>query len=557
MKKQNAPEDNSRVNEFENLYILTYQTLYRHVRLIFKQREKVKELLILIYMEAYQRGDQLQKEKVPVDWLMKRADFLAETRLEASKEMIEASYAEEKMQSKEAKKETWSDIDEASLLLEIEDRLDVANEQETKDTKNMTRTALQGVFSLAILIFAVAALFIGVWKVKKQLDVLHEPFERRFVEESGDDALAADPNGLRKKDTCIQIGQKAVFLSEKGKILYSLPLEESEFAGENPENPEIQTRDGWTYYLPCPERKNSQLMQVRPALYHTLYRMAGDGSEIEMIAQDVDNYTFWQDSIYISQEDRIQQIEVNQDFEKKTISLCAEVENGEIYLYDLLGRPLSTNNDGTISFEDRVFEISENRIGGVKPGVREKDHITYYQKEDDESKSIYRKVNGKEELFEEQGRVIDSFCIAGDWLYYSAYVRKGGSGANYSEIYRKSLTEDGDAALLGEEFTGRMRQMYYSEEANQIYANYIPKNWKNNHGVIAVISLSGQMSCLDDEELRKVEETTGNDMLEFVMMQNGLVYCYWEDCYWKKGEDPVVIWRKVLAIPDQNRILLD
>lgn len=45
------------------------------------------------------------------------------------------------------------------------------------------------------------------------------------------------------------------------------------------------------------------------------------------------------------------------------------------------------------------------------------------------------------------------------------------------------------------------------------------------------------MSHLDDAELREREETTGNDRVEFVMMQDGQVYCYWEDCYWKKGEN--------------------
>ena len=77
--------------------------------------------------------------------------------------------------------------------------------------------------------------------------------------------------------------------------------------------------------------------------------------------------------------------------------------------------------------------------------------------------------------------------------------------------------------------------MYYSEEGDQIYGNYCPKNWKNSYGVVAVISRSGQMSYLDDAELREREDTTGNDRVKFVMMQDGQVYCYWEDCYWKKG----------------------
>ena len=62
-KTQSISERNQWIHEFENLYILTYKSLYRHAKLIFGQEDKTKELLIQVYMEAYQRGEQLQKEK--------------------------------------------------------------------------------------------------------------------------------------------------------------------------------------------------------------------------------------------------------------------------------------------------------------------------------------------------------------------------------------------------------------------------------------------------------------------------------------------------------------
>ena len=78
-KARNVIGQNTWIHEFENLYILTYKDLYRHAKLIFdRQEEKTKELLILVYMDAYQRGEQLQKEKSPLDWLLKRSDFHAE-----------------------------------------------------------------------------------------------------------------------------------------------------------------------------------------------------------------------------------------------------------------------------------------------------------------------------------------------------------------------------------------------------------------------------------------------------------------------------------------------
>ena len=55
-KTQSISERNQWIHEFENLYILTYKSLYRHAKLIFGQEDKTKELLIQVYMEAYQRG---------------------------------------------------------------------------------------------------------------------------------------------------------------------------------------------------------------------------------------------------------------------------------------------------------------------------------------------------------------------------------------------------------------------------------------------------------------------------------------------------------------------
>ena len=44
-KTQSISERNQWIHEFENLYILTYKSLYRHAKLIFGQEDKTKELL--------------------------------------------------------------------------------------------------------------------------------------------------------------------------------------------------------------------------------------------------------------------------------------------------------------------------------------------------------------------------------------------------------------------------------------------------------------------------------------------------------------------------------
>ena len=44
MNKKNTSVKPVWIDEFETLYITTYQTLYRHGKLIFNQEEKVREL---------------------------------------------------------------------------------------------------------------------------------------------------------------------------------------------------------------------------------------------------------------------------------------------------------------------------------------------------------------------------------------------------------------------------------------------------------------------------------------------------------------------------------
>lgn len=286
--------------------------------------------------------------------------------------------------------------------------------------------------------------------------------------------------------------------------------------------------------------------------------MKGDGQEIEVIAREVDHYTFWEDGIYIFQFGHVRRIDVHDTFEKEKPGIFVKEKENEFYIYDDLGRMLDTDNDGSITIGDRVFQMSSNRILDVSPAPRKKGQSSYFLKDTEDGTAIFVSRNGREELFEQNGKSIDSFCIVGDWIYYSTCTRMKRSGSNYSELYRKSLVWDEEAEQLGERILGRIYQMYYSPTTHQIYADYVPKSWKNNHGVIAVIALDGTISCLDDEELRDGTETTGNDWLKFVTVQDGNVYCYWEDCYWEKNKRPEkAMWRKTLIIPNDNRILLE
>lgn len=88
-------------------------------------------------------------------------------------------------------------------------------------------------------------------------------------------------------------------------------------------------------------------------------------------------------------------------------------------------------------YGDRIFKMSGNRIEDIQTAPRESDGVSYYLKEQENGKgqAIFCNKGGNEVLFESMGKSIDSFCIVGDWIYYSAWMKgKGARQAVQSAI---------------------------------------------------------------------------------------------------------------------------
>lgn len=554
MREQKKTKKQEHLENFEEIYIQTFQETYEHIKILLADQRKVKELLILTYARLYHHLDGPFGRKGVAHWLKETADELAEVKMGIMPEQIKALQVKENIKKESTINKNSPErkrLDETSVFLEITDYLKLDENSDSDRDISGIRLIFKNIISIGLLVAAVAAIVVGVEKIKYQVDLLRAPFlESLSMEE--ENSLEAQRN---KKDH-IKIGNKVVYLSDIGQILYSIPLDQTEYASEGPGNPEVQSSDdGWVYYLPCPERTDSVLKNISPDLFHTLYRMKDSREEIEIISREVEDFFLWEGRIYIECFDRVQVIEAEETFEKIVPGVYVHRENCEFYLRDTLGRKLETEKDGNIRYGDRILLMDSDRIADVIPAQQTKGRFTYELKNIEEfKKGIFRTNNGVGELFLQEETTIDSFCIAGDWLYYSAYIRRGGSGAHYSKLFRKSLVEDKKREEIHDEFTGRIHQMYYCQENGQIYGNYTPRNWENNHGVIAVISESGQMSYLKDEEQRAARETTGNDTLEFVMMRNNEVYCYWKDYQWQKDETPQILWRDVLVIPNGSRV---
>lgn len=546
MREQKKTRNQERRDSFEEIYIRTYHKTYDHIRLLAADHKRAKKLLILTYAELYSNmGEIFGKDNVS-DWLKEKADDIAELKMGVSPEQVRASRLKEKTQINDMSR---NGIDETSLFLEIEDYLKLDENQESNREISKIWIVIKNIFACALLSVAVSALVFGADKIKKQIAILKAPFLESLSEEDDSE----DPKNQKKH---IKIANKIVYLSDIGQVLYSVPLEQTEWASEDPENPEIQaSKDGWVYYLPCPERKGSVLSNVSPDLFHTLYRIENGKDEIEIVSREVDDYYINEDNIYIETFDRIQVIDYSEEFEKMIPGIYVHMENCEFYLRDMLGRTLKREADGNIHYGDRIFQMDSDRIADVVQVEQKKENSVYELKEENEGQKVIYKISGDtEEVFLKEETTIDSFCIAGDWLYYSAYIRKGGSGAHYSKIFRKSLVEDKKREQVHDEFTGRIQKMYYCQDDNQIYGNYIPRNWENNYGVIVAITANGQMAYLDDTEQRSMKETTGNDTLEFVMMRDNKVYCYWKDYQWEKEKEPLLLWKDVMTISNGKRV---
>ena len=83
----------------------------------------------------------------------------------------------------------------------------------------------------------------------------------------------------------------------------------------------------------------------------------------------------------------------------------------------------------------------------------------------------------------------DSFCIAGEWLYYSARTQQYGAECG-SQIYRLNL-ETMELEKHGARSAASMKNLYYFDNVQAIFGEYIPSvaSPDDIHGEIAVVSL--------------------------------------------------------------------
>ncbi len=187
--------------------------------------------------------------------------------------------------------------------------------------------------------------------------------------------------------------------------------------------------------MPCPERKDSQLSKVHPSLYHTLYRAIQIRKSRSSRRMLIILHSGKTGSILCSM-DLCSASVLMRHLRHSRLELYAAVEQDEIYLYDTLGRKLQTDVDGNYLYGDRIFKMSGNRIENIQTAPHEAGGVLYYLKEQENGKgqAIFCNKGGNEVLFESMGKSIDSFCIVGDWIYYSAWMKGKERGKQHSQL---------------------------------------------------------------------------------------------------------------------------
>ena len=507
------------VKSFEEFYILTYDTLYSYAWILTgTQRDKAKELLIKTYCYVYDYRSEIPEEDKVYAWLYKQMDETAGSHFDITAEMIEEIKIREEDHEAVIK---LSEETAASILLIIEERLGLLeDEEEIISKRKRIFSGIKLVFACFFLVGTVWLLSVGVKYLTEQLSFLKDP----LVETLPDRIIMTSAE--EDKDKHVKIGDKVVYLSDIGQVLYSLPLNESELDDKTPYNSEIQENDNWEYYLPSPERDGSVLSNVSSQLSHSLYRMAKQSNEWELVAQEVEDYFVFEGNIYVEQYDRIQVLEEDKSYETLSNRIIPEIKEDGIYLYNLLGNALPADQDGMVQFEDRLYSLAGNKILSVTAAEQKEGNRHWYL--DPESRILYQSMDGVDEVFEKQKRGIDSFCRMGDWIYYSVYTRMNTSGKHFSQIFRKNI-QGGASESVTKEFAGNIYNLYYSDESKLIFGEYVPESGRNQKGLLAVLTPEGTLSTLQDPGESTEVSTDGQGYLRFVISHDNNVYCLWDE----------------------------
>lgn len=273
--------------------------------------------------------------------------------------------------------------------------------------------------------------------------------------------------------------------------------------------------------------------QVTPEWYYylldgRLFRKSLADGRTEFMAKDVEYYFAWEDTAYYMKERTLAAASRGISYSGVAAGYTIEKTGQGFALLNDIGESVPSSGNGEVQVGDRIYHVEKNTIRSVTPAERKDGNVTYYIDASSSDRKIYWKdKDGTRGLVPQEGLAADSFCIAGDWLYYSARTAQYGAECQ-SQVYRINLRTSQTEAI-GSPFRGLMRNLYYFENVQAIYGEYITSvaDPQDIHGSIARVSVK-QMGVINDKTVRP--ESEDSDMLELVMANENRIYCLYHKC---------------------------
>lgn len=284
----------------------------------------------------------------------------------------------------------------------------------------------------------------------------------------------------------------------------------------------FQVTSEWYYYL----------------LDGKLFRKSLEDGKTELLARDAEYYFAWNDTAYYMKDRTLVSASRGLVYSGMAAGYNIEKTKKGFALLNELGETIPASGSGEIQLGDRIYQVKNGIICSVVPAERRSASVTYYIDKGSADRKLYWKDSkGSRGLLAQEGIAVDSFCIAGEWLYYSARIAE--YGAEYeSQIYRMSL-QNSQTEAVGKAFRGMMRNLYYFENVQTVYGEYIDSvaDPEEIHGSIAKVS-EKQTGVVNDTTVRP--KSSQSDMLELLMVNEGRIYCLYHKCSYDAGTGELV-----------------
>lgn len=273
---------------------------------------------------------------------------------------------------------------------------------------------------------------------------------------------------------------------------------------------DLQFSDRWVYY------RNGGVV----------FRKSLAGDQKERMAETEGEYFALGDTLFYMDGEQV--VSVSEGIQEDPLEdLDVKLENGQILIEAPKENRMDENETGEVQIGDRIYVMDGNVVLAVGQAPQIYNHELFYLEGEAGDQKLYRK-NLEEEstvLMMQSGISTDSFCLAGEWLYYSACMENI-DGVRYSQIYRVNL-DNMAQEKVGRLFQGVVTALYWEKNGSRIYGEYIPKIEDGKiHGKICVIMADGQMGIVEDGFVRGEE----SDRFQFVAVRGDEIYCFYHTC---------------------------